>query len=111
MTDFVTMSRELQTASIGEEAKAALRSGNLMLAMALILGKVADSMSKLAIEKAVQLDDAATKAANNPKGQRTENQLNAELQSTLKLVDMFMKAMDNAIKTLGEANAKVASRN
>lgn len=98
---FVTTSRaEAQaTAKLAREAAGA---GSWLMAMAIILGKVADNMQGKIIDKATQLDQPGSK--------KSENRLTAELQAQTQLMNMFMQAMSSAIKSVGEANAQVARK-
>lgn len=83
-------------------AQSIKNGGSVLYAMAVVLGKIADNMAEAVLKKAEQLDGS--------KGAGNENKLTAELQVLTQQMNMFIQAMNNAIKTLGEASSNVARK-
>lgn len=102
---YVDNARAQNEATAKLSAQAA-KSGSWLMAMAVILGELADKMMANVVEKASQLDSATS----GNKGEGSENKLTAELQAQTQLLNMFMQAMSTVIKTAGEANAQVARK-
>ncbi len=87
-------------------AKTASRAGaggSTLMKLALALGKIADNLVDKVLEKAKELDAAAGKGGN-------ENQLTAEMQALTQIMKMFIEAMSNVIKSMGEGNSSVARK-
>ena len=85
--------------------------GSYLVAMAMLLGKVADRMAEACMGMAERLDTIAGIKADNPKaGNLGENKLTAELQAYTQKMNMFIQAMNNTIKTMGEADSNVARK-
>lgn len=85
-----------------KSASASPHGGSLLMRMAMILGKIADSMGEKIIGKAEELD--------KPSSKKSENKLTAELQAQTQIMNMFVQAMNTAIKSIGEANKDVARK-
>ena len=89
--------------------------GSLLMALAIMLGSIADKMLARTMELADDLDklqDDKAKITNggDAAGGMGENQLTAQLQAQTQLMSMFMQAMTTVIKTVGEANKDVARK-
>lgn len=103
-----------------EAIKAAAKAkagGSNLVQMAIVLGMVADSMMKeienLALELGKVQQANIQKTIDNPKAvpdKESENILSARLQAQTQILNMFMQAMSNAIKTVGEAAATTARK-
>lgn len=78
------------------------KGGSLLLQMAMVLGEIADKMAKECIDLAKQLD--------GPGGKASENTLTAQLQALTQQMNMFIQAMTNCMKTMGEADANLARK-
>ncbi len=90
--------------------------GSLLMALAIMLGTIADKMLARTMSLAGDLDNLQAKkeesgeAAQKNDDGKGENQLTAELQAQTQLMSMFMQAMTTVIKTVGEANKDVARK-
>ncbi|MEN1956857.1 hypothetical protein WCE34_04650 [Luteimonas sp. MJ204] len=86
------------------EAKlASARGGGWLIALAQVLGKIADNMGEAIVAKAKEIDTAGPDADNI-------NELNAELTAMSQVFKMFMEAASTVIKTIGEGNASMARK-
>ncbi|WP_133000200.1 hypothetical protein [Luteimonas arsenica] len=97
------------------EAQAAKGNGSYLMALALMLGEIADKMLDRVMDLAGDLDNLQDKKAemkNDKKdpGGMGENKLTAELQAQTQIMNMFMQAMTTVIKSVGEANKDVARK-
>lgn len=88
----------MQKTGGSEEAKAA-KFGGFLAAIAFIMGKVMDGQVKAIKEFAQSIGEKPTPAQTT------------ELQMMTQQFSMFMSAVDNAIKTIGQANKQAAGRN
>lgn len=96
-------------------ARQAAAGGSYLMALAIMLGEIADKMLERTMQLAEKLDnlqDEKAKATNDGKdpGGKGENRLTAELQAQTQIMSMFMQAMTTVIKTVGEANKDVARK-
>lgn len=98
--------------------------GSYLVAMALLLGKIANNMTENLMDLAKELDKL--QAAKSQKlqsegykgngseikgvGGMGENELTALMQAQTQLLNMFMQAMNTVIKSMGEANRDVARK-
>lgn len=90
-------------------------NGSYLMALALMLGEIADKMLDRVMDLAGELDNLQDKKAeikNDKKdpGGMGENKLTAELQAQTQIMNMFMQAMTTVIKSVGEANKDVARK-
>lgn len=86
------------------EAKlASARGGGWLIALAEVLGKIADKMANEIVEMARDIDEAGPDAPNI-------NELNAKLTAASQILKMFMETVSTVIKTIGEGNASVARK-
>lgn len=99
------------------EAQAAKGGGNgsYLMALAMMLGEIADKMLDRIMDLADQLDNlqdkkAETKNGGDDPGGMGENKLTAELQAQTQIMNMFMQAMNTVIKSVGEANRDVSRK-
>lgn len=97
------------------EVQAAKGNGSYLMALALMLGEIADKMLDRVMDLAGDLDNLQDKKAemkNDKKdpGGMGENKLTAELQAQTQIMNMFMQAMTTVIKSVGEANKDVARK-
>ncbi|WP_407353219.1 hypothetical protein [Luteimonas sp. R10] len=104
---YVANARAENEATARLSAEAA-KSGSWLMAMAVILGELADKMMANVVKKAEELDSASS--GKGSPGSESENKLTAELQAQTQLLNMFMQAMSTVIKTAGEANSQVARK-
>lgn len=114
---YVEATRENSKAEIQAALRSFKNGGSVIMALAAILGAIADDMTANVMAKAQQLQDESNRNAqfaldNDGKKSPTsnENVLTAELQGLTQKLNMFMQAMNNVIKTLGEANGNVARK-
>lgn len=105
--NYVDNTRNESEATARLAGKAA-QAGSWLMAMALVLGELADKMMANVVAKAEELDSAQS-GIGSP-GDNSENKLTAELQAQTQLLNMFMQAMSTIIKTAGEANTAVARK-
>lgn len=99
------------------EARAAAEGGggSYLMALAIMLGEIADKMLDRVMDLADQLDnlqDEKAKVKNDDKdpGGMGENKLTAQLQAQTQIMNMFMQAMNTVIKSVGEANRDVSRK-
>lgn len=97
------------------EARAAAGGGSSLMALAIMLGEIADKMLDRVMDLADQLDNLQDKKAemkNKDKdpGGMGENKLTAQLQAQTQIMNMFMQAMNTVIKSVGEANRDVSRK-
>lgn len=97
------------------EARAAGQGGSYLMALAVMLGNIADKMLDRVMDLADQLDnlqDEKAKIKNDDKdpGGMGENKLTAQLQAQTQIMNMFMQAMNTVIKSVGEANRDVSRK-
>ena len=97
------------------EVQAAKGNGSYLMALALMLGEIADKMLDRVMDLAGDLDNLQDKKAemkNDKKdpGGMGENKLTAELQAQTQIMNMFMQAMNTVIKRVGEANRDVSRK-
>ena len=110
----------VQMAQAENESTAKLQkyNGSWMVALAVVLGKIADKMTDNLLNLAQKLDKlqedkAGMKAGDKPPkadNGMSENELTAHMQAQTQLLNMFMQAMNTIIKTVGEANKDVARK-
>ena len=103
-------------------------NGSYLMALAIMLGEIADKMLDKVMDLANQLDNIQDqkadiknehlkdngdvkkgKGARDP-GSMGENKITAELQAQTQIMNMFMQAMSTVIKSVGEANRDVARK-
>lgn len=96
------------------KAKAAKEGGSWLMALAAILGEIADKMMTEVVGLAKELDNLQEAQKDNPdaksKSGMSENELTARLQGQTQIMNMFMQAMNTIIKSIGEANKDVARK-
>lgn len=93
--------------------------GSWLMALAMLMGDIADKMMVQTFRLADALDNVQDqKAAHanslNPfkkdPGSLSENRITAELQAQTQLMNMFMQAMTTVIKSVGEGNTQAARK-
>lgn len=104
----------IESAKSVEAAKAAAK-GSPITALAIVLASVATKMTDNLMELATQISavkdqKAAITAGGGTPGDMNETVLTAMLQADTQKMSMFMQAMNNAIKSLGEAETTVARK-
>lgn len=92
----VTNDRNTETAS-------AVGKGWLV-AIAQILGKMADQLGKMIEDKAAKLDESIRAE------KKDTTQQNAELQALTQQMNMLMQAISTIIKSIGEGNQALAKK-
>lgn len=97
------------------EAQAAKGGGSYLMALAIMLGEIADKMLDRVMDLADQLDNLQDKKADIKNGDKDpggmgENKITAELQAQTQIMNMFMQAMNTVIKSVGEANRDVSRK-
>lgn len=90
-------------------------NGSYLMALAIMLGQIADKMLDRIMDLADQLDNlqdqkAKIKNDNKDPGGMGENKLTAQLQAQTQIMNMFMQAMNTVIKSVGEANRDVSRK-
>jgi|GEM_PF-5840253 len=92
--------------------------GSWMYALALTLGNMADKMGKQIAKTAGEIDtqtDAKYIQSQKSEGGQSSSfgisALNARMQVETQLLSMFMGGVSNLLKTLGEGNKALGSRN
>ena len=85
-----------------------------MLAIALALGKIADSMGENMLDLAKQIDTLQRAQVDNPKATAADgsglSELNARLTTLGQQLGQMLQAMSTIIKTLGEGNKDLARK-
>ncbi|MGV8931813.1 MAG: hypothetical protein ACOH1R_06830 [Luteimonas sp.] len=91
--------------------------GSWLVALATMLGKMADRLGDGIVKQADRIDQQMNKEAkfrNNNEGKGVENsnltQLNAEMQAMAQQMKMLMDAISTIIKTIGEGNSGLARK-
>lgn len=98
------------------KAMAKAQAGGSKLAqMALVLGMVADNMMDNVMDLALDLGKIQEKNsklenAGGVADKESENQASALMQAQTQIMNMFMQALSNMIKTVGEGGATVARK-
>lgn len=99
LTSFVAT----MTVERANDAQVAAKGGGWLIAIAEMLGKIADKMGEEVVAKAKEIDEAGSDADNI-------NELNAELSAMSQVFKMFMETVSTVIKTIGEGNSSVARK-
>lgn len=86
-----------------QKARASAQTGSWLVALATIMGEIANKMSTQMIEKASEIDTAAD-------NEEPANELTAELTALSQLFKMFTEATNNCIKSIGEGNSALARK-
>ncbi len=89
--------------------------GSYLVAIAVLLGAVADKMADNLLELGKQLgekqeDNARTLKAGGIPDKVSENHLTGLLTAQGQLMNTFMQAMNTALKSVGEGNTAVARK-
>jgi hypothetical protein len=101
------------------ESKSAAKGGaggGWMMALAMTLGNMADKMGEQVAATAKKIDAATDakfaegKSNDGQSGSHGISALNAEMQVQTQLLSMFMGAVSNIIKTIGEGNAGLSRK-
>jgi hypothetical protein len=108
----------IENSNMDAQVKAKMRKeagGSVIMALAIALGSVADKMTEKTLSLAGELDSVQDSKASilskgGHPGSDSENTITAKLQAQTQLMNMFMQAMNNVIKTYGDANATVARK-
>ncbi len=85
------------------KAQSSAKTGSWLVALATIMGEIANKMSTQMIEKASEIDTAAD-------NEEPANELTAELTALSQLFKMFTEATNNVIKSVGEGNSAMARK-
>lgn len=106
---------QAQRAGEAQSARASAQGGSYLMALAVMLGEIADKMLDRIMDLADQLDNLQDKKADiknggDDAGGMGENKLTAELQAQTQIMNMFMQAMNTVIKSVGEANRDVSRK-
>lgn len=90
------------------------KGGGWMLAIALALGKIADSMGENMLDLAKQIDTLQRAQVDNPKATAADgsglSELNARLTTLGQQLGQMLQAMSTIVKTLGEGNKDLARK-
>ncbi|MGH8033279.1 MAG: hypothetical protein ACREO8_13215 [Luteimonas sp.] len=96
------------------EARSSLGNGGGWLrAIALVLGKIADSMGERMLDLAKQIDTLQRQQQDNPDatvGGKGLTELNAELQVLGQQLGQMLQTMATIVKTIGEGNKDLARK-
>jgi hypothetical protein len=111
MNDYNTVS----AADRNSESKAA--RGSWMVALATMLGKMADRLGDAIVQQAVKIDTEMNRQAgfrNDNPGKSVEDsnltQLNAELTAMGQQMKMLQESISTIIKSIGEGNSSIARK-
>lgn len=85
------------------KARTSAQTGSWLVALATIMGEIANKMSTQMIEKAAEIDTAAD-------NKEPANELTAQLTALSNLFKMFTEATNNVIKSVGEGNSSMARK-
>lgn len=104
---------EMERASEAEGLKSG--SGSWMMAIALALGKMADSMGERLMELASRIDSLQERQHNADDPTLKDNgkgitELNAMMQTQAQQLQMHLQAMSTIIKSIGEGNTQIARK-
>lgn len=107
----------VQSAEIDRAAEANLsraKGGGWLLAIALALGKIADSMGENMLDLASQIDALQRRQVDDPKATAPDgsglSELNARLTTMGQQLGQHLQAMSTIIKTIGEGNKDLARK-
>lgn len=98
------------------EAKVSGPAGSWLMALAKLLGEIADKMGEQLVKLAEKIDDVQDAKANfenrtgKSYGSGDLTQLNAMMQAQAQLMNMMMQAMSTIIKSVGEGNTQIARK-
>lgn len=89
--------------------------GGWLLAIALTLGKIADSMGERMLGLAEKIDTLQAKQADDPKAVDAETgdgltELNAQLQVLGQQLGQMLQMLSTVVKTIGEGNKDLARK-
>lgn len=100
--------------SVDELAVAAktAKGGSWLVALATLMGKIADKMGENLVKMAQKIDSEQAKASDAAPGEKNDlTALNGQMNAYGQLMNMFMQSMSAIIKTIGEGNAQIARKN
>lgn len=117
MTDIRPTMNDYSQMSIDQlaiEAKVA-KGGSWLVALAILMGKIADKMGENLVDMAKKIDDESNRIAKKANdGKQAEDskltELNATMNAYSQTMNMFMQAISNIIKSLGEGNSQIARK-
>lgn len=109
---------QMAQADSASNAKLSKYNGSWLVALAMVLGKIADKMSANLMDLAKKLDKLQEDKSQMKSGDKppkadngmSENELTAQMQAQTQLLSMFMQAMNTIIKSVGESNKDVARK-
>lgn len=104
LNDFSTQNID----ELAVQAKLA-KGGSWLVALAILMGKVADRMGENLVDMAVKIDTESQRVADGGENSKL-TELNAKMNAYSQTMNMFMQALSNIIKTLGEGNAQIARK-
>ena len=97
---YVAQSEFQREADINES----VAGGSWLYQIAKLLGQIGDKMAQRVVDMAKAVDKAGPEAKNI-------TELNAKLNAATQVLNMFLQAVSNIIKTIGEGEAAVARKN
>jgi hypothetical protein len=103
--DGATMFVEQHRTESVSRAKSAAKGTSYLEALALALGKVADDLGKRIIQQAEKIDGILGRDPKAPVNAET-----ARLQAMTQTYSSLMNAINNVIKTMGEAMSNVSRK-
>lgn len=106
---FISNVQSQRSAEAALSAGGGKGNGSYLMALAIMLGEIADKMLDRVMDLAGDLDNLQKDKKNGGSGDG-ENKLTAELQAQTQIMNMFMQSMTTVIKSVGEANKDVARK-
>ncbi len=104
MNDYSQMSVD----QLAIEAKLA-KGGSWLVVLAMILGKIADKMGENLVKMAQAIDTEQQRVADGGENSKL-TELNAKMNAYSQTMNMFMQAVSNIIKSIGEGNTQIARK-
>ena len=104
MNDYSQMSVD----QLAIEAKLA-KGGSWLDVLAMILGKIADKMGENLVKMAQAIDTEQQRVADGGENSKL-TELNAKMNAYSQTMNMFMQAVSNIIKSIGEGNTQIARK-
>ena len=111
MTDIRPTMKDYSQLSVDQlaiEAKLA-KGGSWLVVLAMILGKIADKMGENLVKMAQAIDTEQQRVADGGENSKL-TELNAKMNAYSQTMNMFMQAVSNIIKSIGEGNTQIARK-
>lgn len=110
MTEMITMNHysQLSVEQLAIEAKQA-KGGGWLVALAMLMGKIADNMGANLVEMAKAIDVEQNRVADGGEDSKL-TELNAKMNAYGQTMNMLMQAISTIIKSLGEGNTQIARK-